>query len=320
MIQKKNQSKEKLRLHPRNKHRERYDFKELILSNPELRKFVSLNKYGNESVDFFNPAAVKALNKALLIHFYKIEYWDIPENYLCPPIPGRADYIHYMADLLKNSNYGEIPKGLHIKCFDIGTGANSIYPIIGNYEYGWSFIGSDIDTIAISNAKKVISSNLNLKNKIEIRLQPNTKDFFYGAIQKGELFDLSICNPPFHSSANEAQKASLQKIKNLTNQKVSNPILNFGGQNNELWCEGGESRFVNAMIRESKKFSDSCFWFSSLVSKQSHLKTINETLKKVNAVDVKIIPMGQGNKTSRIVAWTFLTPTQQQEWKKARWK
>jgi 23S rRNA (adenine1618-N6)-methyltransferase len=31
-------------------------------------------------------------------------------NYLCPPIPGRADYIHYIADLLASNN-GIIPKG-----------------------------------------------------------------------------------------------------------------------------------------------------------------------------------------------------------------
>jgi 23S rRNA (adenine1618-N6)-methyltransferase len=35
-------------------------------------------------------------------------------------------------------------------------------------------------------------------------------------------------------------------VANLGKQdpKRKLPVLNFGGQNNELWCEGGEIRFV----------------------------------------------------------------------------
>ena len=59
----------KVELHPRNKHRERYNFKELIGSLPELAQFVKLNDYDDESIDFFNPNAVKMLNKARSKHF-----------------------------------------------------------------------------------------------------------------------------------------------------------------------------------------------------------------------------------------------------------
>lgn len=148
---------EKADLHPRNRHRSRYDFKQLISSCPELETFVFINKYNNETIDFSDPVAVKIINKALLKQFYGISNWDIPEGYLCPPIPGRADYIHYIADLLGSSNNGIIPKGKLIACLDIGVGANCVYPIIGNYEYGWSFVGSDIDTLAISSAKKLLN-------------------------------------------------------------------------------------------------------------------------------------------------------------------
>ena len=40
------------------------------------------------------------LNRAILMHHYGVKSWDIPAGYLCPPIPGRADYIHSVADLL----------------------------------------------------------------------------------------------------------------------------------------------------------------------------------------------------------------------------
>lgn len=317
---KKEHPKEKFRLHLRNKHRERYDFKKLVADCPDLSQFVKLNIYDDESIDFFNPDAVRMLNTALLKHFYGIENWHIPAEYLCPPIPGRADYIHYMADLLGGSNYGKVPVGSSVKCLDIGVGANCIYPIIGVKEYGWSFVGTDIDPLAIESANKTIDSNPSLKGKIELRIQNNPKDIFYGIIQPDEIFDLSVCNPPFHASAEEAQAVSVRKLTNLKGEKPTNPILNFGGQSTELWYEGGEARFIQEMIRESSRFSTSCFWFSSIISKQSHLKNAYALLKDANAVRIETIPMGQGNKSSRILAWSFITQKQREEWLSKRWK
>jgi len=317
---KKKHPKVKSKLHPRNKHRSRYDFKQLIASCPELAPFVSLNIYGDESIVFSDPAAVKMLNKALLKHFYNIEYWDIPKNYLCPPIPGRADYIHHISDLLASHNYGKMPIGPNIKCLDIGVGANCVYPIIGNMEYGWSFIGSDIDPISIESTNKIIAQNQTLKGKIECRIQNDPNDFFYGIIAKDEQIDLSICNPPFHASQAEAHAGTLRKLNNLNDKKIIEPILNFGGQSNELWYKGGEERFVRNMIRQSKKFAINCFLFSSLISKPSTLKSAYKILEEVGALEVKTIPMGQGNKTSRLIAWTFLDKEAQNKWKTARWK
>ncbi len=310
--QKKAHPKIKSNLHPRSKHRERYNFKKLIVSHPELAPFVALNKYNDESIDFFNPEAVKALNTALLKHHYTIDYWDIPKHYLCPPIPGRADYIHHISDLLWTTNPKS--KNSQVKCLDVGVGANCIYPIIGNASYGWSFIGSDIDPVSIASANKIIASNPYLKGKIEVRLQSNPTHLFQGIIRKDERFDLTICNPPFHASLKESQAGSLRKLKNLKQKRTTKPLLNFGGQHNELWCKGGEETFVRNMIYESKKFATSCLWFTTLISKQSHLKSIYKTLEKVKTVQVKTIPMGQGNKVSRIVAWTFFNQEQQQQW------
>ncbi len=311
---------EKTRLHARNKHRERYNFEELIACLPELKNYVSQNIYGDDSIDFFNPMAVKTLNQALLKKHYNIAHWNIPEHYLCPPIPGRADYIHNIADLLCGNNYGKIPTGKKVNCLDIGVGANCIYPIIGSTEYDWCFVGTDVDAIAIKSANEIVEQNKHLKNNIEIRLQERKNRFFKGIIKDEEYFDVSICNPPFHSSAQEAQESSIRKVSNLTNKKVTTPVLNFGGQQNELWCEGGEPRFLTDMIHESTKFATSCFWFTSLVSKQSNVTRATALTHQVGATDVKIIPMGQGNKTSRILAWTFLTKEEQKLWTHAKWQ
>ena len=319
MQQKKEHPKEKIELHPRNLHRERYNFKTLIASCPELAVFVRLNDYKDESIDFSNPTAVMALNKALLFHFYGLKYWDIPQHYLCPPIPGRADYVHYIADLLGGCNKGIIPTGNSIKCLDIGVGANCVYPIIGNSAYQWSFVGTDIDAVAIASENNIIELNPKLKGNIELRLQPNNTDIFKGIIKKDEQFDITLCNPPFHSSLADAQSGTLRKIKNLNPNKSVKNILNFGGQNNELWCKGGEVTFVKNMIEQSHFFGNSCLWFSTLISKQTNLKSAYYELKKVGAVDIKTIPMGQGNKISRVVAWTFLSKEQQKKWTAEKW-
>jgi 23S rRNA (adenine1618-N6)-methyltransferase len=318
--QNKEQPTEKSTLHLRNKHRTRYDFKLLIETCPALSPYVKLNPYKDDSIDFFNPRAVKMLNKALLKHYYQIEYWQIPANYLCPPIPSRADYIHYIADLLAGLHaQGQIPRGNKIKCLDIGLGANCVYPIIGHSEYGWSFIGTDVNAVSIASANKIIESNPCLQGHIECRLQTNPKAIFQGIIQKDERIDVTICNPPFHASLAEAQATATRKLSNLKHKKVTKPILNFGGQNNELWCPGGEEKFVTDMIGESKRWAISCLWFSSLISKQTTLHKAYQVLKKEGAVQIKTIPMRQGNKTSRILAWTFLSQEGQRQWVNSRW-
>ena len=311
---------EKKRLHVRNKNRERYDLGALMTTNPELADYVKPNKYGEDSVDFSNPIAVKLLNKALLNHYYGVKNWEFPDKNLCPPIPGRADYIHHMADLLSENNFGDIPIGDKIICLDIGVGANCIYPIIGVTEYDWKFIGSDIDPKSIESAKNIVNANLSLKDKIECRLQENRKDVFYGIIDGEDKIDLSICNPPFHSSSEDAQKGTRRKVQNLSGKKVKTPKLNFAGISNELICDGGEYKFIKNMVRESKKFSKNCYWFSTLVSKKSNLKGINRSLEKIEANQIKTIPIGTGNKYSRIVAWTFLSKEEQKDWRDARWK
>jgi 23S rRNA (adenine1618-N6)-methyltransferase len=311
---------EKTRLHSRNKNRERYDLSALMTSNPELENYVKPNKYGEDSVDFSNPIAVKILNRALLNHYYGIKNWEFPDENLCPPIPGRADYIHHIADLLCENNFGAIPIGDKITCFDIGIGASCIYPIIGVIEYDWKFIGSDIDPKSIETAKSIVNSNLSLKDKIDCRLQEDREDIFYGIIGREDKIDLSICNPPFHSSSEDAQKGTQRKVNNLSGGKVKTPKLNFSGISNELICDGGEKMFILNMIKESKTFSKNCYWFSTLVSKQSNLKGIYKILEEIEAIQIKMIPMGTGNKSSRIVAWTFLSKEEQKKWRETRWK
>jgi 23S rRNA (adenine1618-N6)-methyltransferase len=303
---------EKLALHPRNRHRGRYDFAQLVEALPALKEFVVANPFdANEStIDFANPAAVMALNSALLKSFYAIDSWSIPTGYLCPPIPSRADYVHHAADLLAQDHNGIIPRGAAIRVLDIGVGANCIYPLIGHHEYAWHFVGSDTDAAAISSAQQIVDANSGLAAAITLRQQASAQKIFDGVVKPDDRFDFVLCNPPFHNSAREAAAGATRKWKNLSKENKadkpkSNPKLNFGGQAAELWCEGGEAGFVSRMVAESVTWQTQVRWFSALVSAEKNLPAIYSALKGAGAHHVKTIDMAQGNKKSRIVAWRF---------------
>ena len=295
----------KTMLHPRNQHREGYDFARLVAQSPELAAFAITNPLGQTTIDFQNVLAVRMLNRALLKTYYNINFWDIPPHYLCPPIPGRVDYIHYLADLLAQSNNQEIPRGRNVKVLDIGTGASLVYPLIGQSEYGWHFTGVDIDPIAIKSAQQICQFN---KLKITLRHQNNRENIFKGVIEPRDAFHVTMCNPPFHSSIEQADKGTQRKWANLG--KGHSQKLNFGGQNAELWCPGGEIKFIASMVEQSIEFAEQCLWFTSLVSKKDNLQPLSRILEKAKVANFKVIEMAQGQKTSRFVAWTYVKENQ----------
>ncbi|CAM4050545.1 23S rRNA (adenine(1618)-N(6))-methyltransferase RlmF [Pseudomonas wadenswilerensis] len=307
-------------LHPRNRHQGRYDFPQLIKSSPELGRFMITNPHGKPSIDFANPDAVRVFNRALLKAQYGIQHWDIPADYLCPPIPGRADYVHVLADLLAEENGGEIPRGAQVQALDIGIGANCIYPLLGHSDYRWRFLGSDIDATALAAAGAIVQAN-GLGKAISLRQQGNRKHILLGLLNSDERFDLTLCNPPFHASREEATRGSQRKWRALgkADPKRKLPVLNFGGQNNELWCEGGEIRFVSQLVAESASLGQQVLWFTSLVSKASNLPGIQAALKKAGAVEQRVVEMGQGQKQSRMIAWTFQDAAARQAWRNSRW-
>jgi 23S rRNA (adenine1618-N6)-methyltransferase len=288
------------KLHPRNQHNSGYDFDLLTLALPALCPYIVNTPAGTKSIDFANNKAVKTLNQALLKAHYNIEFWDIPEHNLCPPIPGRVDYIHYLADLLSEDNQQTIPRGKQVKVLDIGTGANLVYPLTGTSEYKWHFTGSDIDPISIKIAKQIAQFNA---LKITLKLQKSSANIFKGVINQKDLYHLTLCNPPFHASEEQANKGSERKWKNLG--KSPNNTLNFGGNSNELWCEGGEVQFITTMITESEEFAEQVLWFTSLISKKDSLIALEAKLKKCPIAEYKIIEMAHGQKVSRFIAWSY---------------
>lgn len=267
-----------------------------------MQDFIVQTPAGEPSVNFADPLAVKTLNKALLAHFYGVTHWDIPDGFLCPPVPGRADYVHHLADLLADDNGGVVPKQATV--LDIGTGANLIYPLIGAHEYQWRFTGSEIGAEAFASAQAIINANPGLSRAVRLRRQKDAAAIFNGIIHKNEQYDATLCNPPFHDSAASARAGSERKRRNLG--QAEDGALNFGGQQQELWCEGGEVAFILRMIAESKGFGRQVKWFTTLVSRGDNLPPLYRALTDVGAVKVVKKEMAQGQKQSRFIAWSFM--------------
>jgi 23S rRNA (adenine1618-N6)-methyltransferase len=310
----------KNKLHPRNIHKSGYDFVKLCKEYSALEEYVFINQHQITTIDFSKPKAVKALNTALLRTYYNINFWIFSDKNLTPPIPGRVDYIHYLADLLKSSIFEE-----NIKVLDIGTGASCIYPILGNAVYHWKFVATETEAYSLKSAKNLILKN-QLTKDIEIRTQLDKSSIFKGIIKKNERFHVSMCNPPFFASKEEAVQANSLKVKGLNlsslkrnptevNDKATvKPNRNFSGTNDEIWYKGGEKAFLHNYLYQSSLFKSSCFWFTTLVSNKKNLKSMYSSLGKLGATEIKTIPMQQGNKISRIVAWTFLSEKEQKNW------
>ncbi|QJP34519.1 23S rRNA (adenine(1618)-N(6))-methyltransferase RlmF [Nonlabens sp. Ci31] len=275
-------------MHLRNIHRYGYDFQKLIVTHPELENHLVESPTGTATIDFSDAASILEFNTALLKHHYKIKYWKLPEGSLYPPIPGRADYIHHLADLVgKGSKNG----------LDIGCGASAIYPILGNSIYDWKMVGCDVDDESVAFAKK----NTSKIDAIEIRQQIDKGNIFKGVILEGESYDFTICNPPFYGSEEEAVKANMSKQRKLGTYEERR---NFAGHAHELWCNGGEALFIKRMIKESVAYKGQVEWFTCLLSRKQNLKKPLKQLEKLQA-EVKVIEMATGNKESRFVAWRF---------------
>ena len=188
-----------------------------------------------------------------------------------------------------------------------GRGRRKLFPT--------PIVGTDIDPVALTNAQAVLDANPGLNEVIALRLQSSPKAIFSGVFQSEESFDITLCNPPFHASLAEANAGSQRKWKNLGKQSGKKTVLNFGGQNAELWCPGGEEAFVCRMVAESVAFGGRCLWFTTLISKSVTLPAVYRALEMAGVQEYRTQDMAQGQKKSRIVAWTFLDESQQRVWR-----
>ena len=290
-------------MHAQNPYSDRYDLKRLVKHNIELQKHIVLNPSNEDTIDFSDSASVYELNRAMLLADFNLDRFELPMGYLIPPVPGRLEYLLHIREFLTNQFNSD--QNTKLRGLDIGSGANGIYCILGAQYFNWNMVGSECDENAVKIANTNIIPTKSLKNKIDIRHQENKSFLFKNIVQPDEQFDFTVCNPPFHTTKEDALRGSQRKLNNLGREFDKEQVaLNFEGQANELWCNGGEALFIKRLIKESILFKNQVKVFSTLVSKTDSLANIDKQLKKAKASSY-VIPMDLGNKKSRIVLWWF---------------
>ncbi|PRQ21908.1 putative 23S rRNA (adenine(1618)-N(6))-methyltransferase [Rosa chinensis] len=318
--------------HPRNKYSNNPpDFAELASLYPTFKPFVFFGRDGRPRIDWTDFNATRELTRVLLLHDHCLNWW-IPDGQLCPTVPNRSNYIHWIEDLLSSDIIAKTTKiGDKVRGFDIGTGANCIYPLLGASLLGWSFVGSDMTDVALEWAEKNVRDNPHISELIEIRKVESgentlpaegsnnealvsTKTEIYltedmgregnslntgyygppillGVVRDGEEFDFCMCNPPFFETMEEAGL---------------NPKTSCGGTPAEMICPGGEKAFVTCIIEDSVTLRHTFRWYTSMLGRKSNLKLLTSKLWEVGATVVKTTEFVQGQTCRWGLAWSFL--------------
>nr|PVC53608.1 hypothetical protein MACL_00003628 [Theileria orientalis] len=235
-------------------------------------------------------------------------------RFLAPCVPNRVSYIRAVSGLLSmernssealeniNEEYSSdrVLKGSQVVVLDIGTGASCIYPLVGVAENSWSFIGTDIDSLALEVAKKNIDLN-GLDGQIKLRLQSVGTLMFHKVLNSRDFVSLTVCNPPFHSSmektnvnprtSSTGRESELvfsvpqnaeQTIEQLYMDSQENETASVEGSLKHVFSEEeqGDAAFIEVMLKESKFYCHNVLWFTSLVAKLTSLKKIKALIQK----------------------------------------
>ena len=275
-------------MHPNSIFQDGYDFLALAEEESALKPLLFKNDFDKWTIDFSIKKNVRLFNQALMKKHFGIENWHIPDENLCPTLPGRADYLYYLKDIIGDGKR---------RILDIGTGASIVYPIVGNRLFSWSFVGSEISTKSISNAKNILEGNNISQQEIEIRQQTVKRNFFKNIVLENDHFDACICNPPFFESEEQARSWNWKKWKSEKSKSV--------GTLSELVVKGGEKKFISDMIKESMHYKKQFRLFTTLVSKQSSIPFIEKACKSAQVTSLEFVEMKTGRKVSRIAVWRF---------------
>ncbi|XP_057769276.1 uncharacterized protein LOC130989331 [Salvia miltiorrhiza] len=334
---------ERRAIHHRNKYADNPpDFALLASLYPSFEPYVFYSRDGRPRIDWTDFNATRELTRVLLLHDHGVNWW-IPDGQLCPTVPNRLNYIHWIEDLLAldilpaTRAESDITKG-----FDIGTGANCIYPLLGASVLGWKFVGSDITDIAIEWANKNVESNPHLSHLIDIRRAGMGDE----RSRVGESQNHPICSSEgggVHLGNPEAENVgslALSVLETQSNAKDCdgppvllvvvkdgenfdfcmcnppffetieeagmNPKTSCGGTPEEMVCSGGEHTFITRIIEDSVMLKDTFRWYSSMVGRKLNLNILVSKLWKVGATVVKTTEFVQGRTSRWGLAWSFL--------------
>ncbi|OLL25322.1 putative methyltransferase-like protein [Neolecta irregularis DAH-3] len=256
---------------------------------------------GRLTIDFNNPKALVELTRCLMKRDFGVDL-EIPQDRLCPPVPGRLDYILWIQDLVDSTDPStddfDYDLERDVSGLDIGAGSTCIYPILAcKTRPKWKVYGTDIDEKSYNYAVANVERN-HLESQIKLLFTLKETSLFPLLEFKIDRLDFTMCNPPFYESVEEMLQSAREK---------SYPAFSScTGSESEMITPGGEAAFVARMIEESKAVRDKIQWFTSILGKLSSLTIIVEKLKEENISNYALGTVMQGNRTKRwVVAWSF---------------
>ncbi|XP_075511289.1 uncharacterized protein LOC142547093 isoform X1 [Primulina tabacum] len=324
--------------HPRNKYSDNPpDFCSLASLYPSFQPYVFYSREGKPKIDWTDFNATRELTRVLLLHDHGLDWW-IPDGQLCPTVPNRSNYIHWIEDLLASNLVSGTRVDGRVNGFDIGTGANCIYPLLGASLLGWKFVGSDVTDVAIEWANRNVMNNPHITELIEIRRVECEDDIFdveelqtkkqhSGECDLNSHDEKALEIVPAPSSVVGKKKGYcgshvlLGVVKDGENfdfcmcnppffetmeEAGLNPNTACGGTSEEMVCIGGERAFISHIIGDSVQLKHRFRWFTSMVGRKSNLSMLVAELWDNGVTVVKTTEFVQG-KTSRWgLAWSFL--------------
>lgn len=269
------------------------DFTILAKEYADFAEHVTYNTLGKAKVDFKDNDAQRALSRTLMKHFFNLDVL-LPPGRLVPAVPQRLNYVLWVQDLVEKV----LNKKDDVVGVDIGTGASCVLALLANRQCGWDFLATETDPEAFAQAVENVGRN-NLQENVKV-LQV---DSLVSAVEKaeGRQVDFCVCNPPFFSSAEEADAKSKAE-----EQGRDPPTSDMGGTDSEkVWQHTGEVGFFHdVLLRDSLQLRDKVGIYTCMLGKNSSVKQILATLQdKVKSC--RVAEFHQGKTTRYAVAWTF---------------
>jgi len=101
------------------------------------------------------------LTQALLQALFRLKLSYLDEDHLCPPIPNRFFYLHWIHTKLINGNWTRAPDVTvnNFRGLDIGAGASCIYPMLAARFFRSTIITSEIDPKSVQLARANVAAN-----------------------------------------------------------------------------------------------------------------------------------------------------------------
>jgi 23S rRNA (adenine1618-N6)-methyltransferase len=301
------------RMHPRNPYNAPINIAELARQFPDVCDHViSRSSNGRVVYDWHAPGATYAVTRALLARDFELD-WQQPLHHLCPPVPGRLNYLLWLQDLVQQDAVAAAAPPAGICVADIGTGASAIFPLLGARRFGWSFVALDSSADALAHARSNVERN-GLQHLITLGLVPHDGSIV-SALDSFPAVTHTMCNPPFFSSSSSAAWRQRVLAADGGGEQNGNSVIGGGGMaacaalEPELFTEGGEVAFMSKIIQQSaaSPCRQRVKWFTCMVGIKADLAALKAACAAAGALQVRTTTFFQGQTLRWGLAWTFVT-------------